>query len=151
LSWKGQTPIIQFHFNWNHVSIIAGFSRAHCLFRLREGSIQTEEIVEFLKALMAHLKRPLLIIWDGLRAHRSALARVYLDTLGDHIKLASLPPYSPDRNLVEYLAAWLKRHALDNYCPNNLTELRTAARNKLKSAQKRPSLIAACWKRATLW
>jgi len=71
---KGQTPIIQFHFNWNHVSIIAGLSRAQCLFRLHEGSIKKEEIVEFLKALKAHLKRPLLIIWDGLRAHRSALA-----------------------------------------------------------------------------
>jgi len=148
---KGQTPIIQFHFNWNHVSIIAGLSRAQCLFRLHEGSIKKEEIVEFLKALKAHLKRPLLIIWDGLRAHRSALVRAYLDTLGDHIKLAYLPPYSPDLNPVEYLWAWLKRHALANYCPNNLTELQMAARNKLRSAQKRPSIIAACWKQATLW
>jgi hypothetical protein len=24
-------------------------------------------------------------------------------------------------------------------------------RNKLKSAQKRPSIIAACWMQATLW
>ena len=30
---KGQTPIIQFHFNWNHVSIIAGLSRTNFLFR----------------------------------------------------------------------------------------------------------------------
>jgi len=39
------------------------------MFRLHEGSIKKEEVVEFLKALKAHLKQPLLIIWDGLKAH----------------------------------------------------------------------------------
>lgn len=70
---KGQTPVIQFHFNWNHVSVIAGLTRTNCLFRLHEGSIKKEEIVEFLKALKARLKRPLLIIWDGLKAHTAAV------------------------------------------------------------------------------
>ncbi|MFZ3001108.1 MAG: IS630 family transposase, partial [Undibacterium umbellatum] len=57
----------------------------------------------------------------------------------------------PDLNPVEYLWAWLKRHALANFCPNNLDELQTTARNKLKSAQRRPSIIMACWKQAELW
>lgn len=148
---KGQTPIIQFHFNWNHVSVIAGLTRTNCLFRLHEGSIKKEEIVEFLKALKAHLKQPLLVIWDGLKAHRSRFVREYLDSLGGYIQIAFLPPYAPDMNPVEYLWAWLKRHALANYCPNDLSELHTAARNKLKSAQNRPSIIAACWMQATLW
>ena len=65
---KGRTPIIQFHFNWTHLSVIAGLSRANFLFRLHEGSIKKKQHVEFLKALRAHLKRPLLIIWDGLPA-----------------------------------------------------------------------------------
>jgi hypothetical protein len=52
---------------------------------------------------------------------------------------------------VEYLWAWLKRHAMANYCPGNLGELQSTARARLKSAQKRPSIIAACWKQATLW
>ena len=61
--------------------------------------------------------------------------------------MAFLPPYSPDRNPVEFLRAWLKRHALANFCPANLDALNTAARSKLKSAQHRPSIIAACWYR----
>jgi transposase len=68
-----------------------------------------------------------------------------------HIQIAFLPPYAPDMNPVECLWAWLKRHALANYCPNDLGELHASARNKLKSAQKRPSIIAACWMQATLW
>jgi len=148
---KGQTPIIQFHFNWNHVSVIAGLTRTNCLFRLHSGAIKKEEIVEFLKALRAHLKTPLLVIWDGLKAHRSRLVREYLDSVEGHIQIAFLPPYAPDMNPVEYLWAWLKRHALANYCPTNLAELHITARNKLRSAQKRPSIIAACWVQATLW
>jgi len=96
------------------------------------------------------LKQPLLVIWDGLKAHRSRLVREYLDSLAGQIQIAFLPPYAPDLNPVEYLWAWLKRHALANYCPNDLSELHTTARNKLKSAQKRPSIIAACWMQATL-
>jgi hypothetical protein len=62
---KGQTPIIQFHFNWTHISVIAGLSRTNCLFRLHHSSIKKEQHVEFLKALHAHVKQRLLIIWDG--------------------------------------------------------------------------------------
>lgn len=148
---KGQTPTIQFHFNWTHVSVIAGLTPSNCLFRLHEGSIKKEELVEFLKALKAHLKRPLLVIWDGAKTHRSHVVRNYLDSLDGHIQIAFLPPYAPDLNPVEYLWAWLKRHALANYCPDNLSELQMTARNKLKSAQKRPSIIAACWAQADLW
>lgn len=86
----------------------------------------------------------------GARTHHSHFVRDYLDTLDGHIQIAFLPPYAPDLNPVEYLWAWLKRHAMANYCPNNLNELHTTARNKLKSAQKRPSIIAACWKQADL-
>jgi transposase len=52
---------------------------------------------------------------------------------------------------VEYLWAWLKRHALANFCPNSLAELKTTARNKLRSGQRRQSIITARWKQAELW
>lgn len=51
---------------------------------------------------------------------------------------------------MEYLWTWLRRHALANYCPNDHTELHAIARNKLKSAPKRPSTVAACRMQATL-
>jgi len=101
--------------------------------------------------LKAHLRQALLVIWDGLKAHRSRLARDKLDTLNGHIQIAILRPYAPDLNPVEYPWAWLKRHALANHCPNNLGELHATARNKLKSAQKRTSIIATRWMQAPLW
>ena len=129
---RGQTPIIQFHFNWTHISVIAGLSRTNFLFRLLEGSIKKERHVEF-------LKRPLLIIWDGLKAHRSKLVREYLDSTEAAVQMAFLPPYSPDLNPVEYLWAWLKRHALANFCTANSAGS-TSPRSRSKSGQHRPSL-----------
>ena len=55
-----------------------------------DGAIRSVPIVEFLKALRKHLKTRLLIVWDGLRAHRSRLVRDYVDsTEGDS---PSCPP-----------------------------------------------------------
>lgn len=148
---KGQTPVIQFHFNWKQLSMIAGVSADKAYFRLHEGAIRSEQVVDFLKALLKQIGRPLLIIWDGLKAHRSRLVRNYVDSEKGKIALAFLPPYAPDLNPVEYLWAWLKRHAMANFCANNIVELANTARSKLKSAQKRTSLIAAFWKQAELF
>ena len=141
--------MIQFH--WKQLSMIAGVSAANVYFRLHEGAIKSEQIVAFLKALIQQIGRPLLIVWDGLKAHRSPLARQYVDGLDGKIALAFLPPYAPELNPVEYLWAWLKRHALANDCPNSIAELSDTARIKLKSAQRRTTLIAAFWKQAELF
>ena len=127
---RGRTPLIRFHFGWTHVSAIAALSRSGCMFRLHKGSIRKEQHVEFLKA------------------HRSALVRDYVASTDGDIEIAFLPPYAPDLNPVEYLWAWLKRHALANFCAANLAELKTVARAKLKSAQQRASIISSCWAQA---
>ena len=147
---KGHTPIIRFHFNWTHVSAIAALSSTNFLFRLHEGSVKKEQHVEFLKALRAHAKQPVLIIWDNLQAHNSKRVRDYVNSTAGDLQMAFLPAYSPDLNPVEFLWAWLKRHALANFCPDSLDELQTTARAKLKSAQHRPSIIKACWAQAGL-
>lgn len=148
---RGQTPVIQFHFNWKQLSMIAGVTFTQFFFRLHPGTIKSPEIVDFLRALRSRIGKPLLIIWDGLKAHRSRLVNKYLDGLEGDVAVAFLPPYSPDLNPVEYLWAWLKRHALANYCPDSINELSDTTRSKLRGAQKRSSLIAAFWKQAELF
>jgi transposase len=148
---KGQTPVVQFHFNWKHVSAIAGLTRPNFLFRLYDRAVKSAQIVEFLKALRAQLRRKLLIVWDGAAQHKSRVVREYLDSTNGAIQMALLPAYAPDLNPVEYLWPRLKRHALANFCPRSLADLKITARNKLRSGQHRQSIIAACWKQAKLW
>ena len=54
---KGCTPIVQFHFNWERVSAIAGLTRSNFLFRMYDGAVKSAQIVAFLKALRAQPKR----------------------------------------------------------------------------------------------
>ena len=98
---KGQTPTVQFHFNWDHLSVIAGMHLQGVCFRVHEGSIKKEQVVEFLKALTAHYRQPLLILWDGARPHHSRLVREYVESTKGHFDIHFLPPYAPELNPVE--------------------------------------------------
>ena len=100
---KGETPVVQFHFNWHQLSLIAGMHFNGVCFRLHDGTIAKEQVVEFLKALLVHWRRPLLILWDSLQAHRSRLVRDYVASTAGRIKLHFLPGYAPELNPVEFL------------------------------------------------
>jgi hypothetical protein len=88
---KGCTPGIQFHFNWKHVSAIAGLTHTNFMFRLHDGAIKSAQIEAFLKALRVQLKRKLLIIWDGAAQHTSRIVRQYLDGTNGAVQMALLP------------------------------------------------------------
>ncbi len=53
---KGDTPIIQFRFNWHQLSLIAGMHFTGACFRLHDGTIAKEQVVAFLKALLEELR-----------------------------------------------------------------------------------------------
>ncbi|MEW6248944.1 MAG: transposase [Nitrospirota bacterium] len=72
---RGQTPVWQLAFNWKRLSVIAGVTVWTFYFRLYPGTIKSPQIVDFLRHLRRQLRRKLLIIWDGLKAHRSRLVR----------------------------------------------------------------------------
>jgi hypothetical protein len=121
-SWapKGKTPIIQYHFNWKQLSVIAGLSRCDVYFRLYPGTIDRYRVVQFLTALVRTVRHKLLIIWDGLPAHRSRVVAEYVDSLQGRIQLERLPAYAPELNPVEYIWAWMKKHALASFRPDTL-------------------------------
>ena len=109
------------------------------------------QVVEFLKALCATIGRKLLIVWDRLQAHRSRLVREYVEAQRGAIALEYLPPYAPELNPVEYIWAYLKSHAMPNYCAKDLGELRHHAGGRLRSMQRRTTLVAAFWRQAELF
>ena len=63
------------------LSLIAGVSFWRIYFRLFNGTIKGPQLVEFLKALAVTIRGKLLIIWDGLPAHRSRLVLDYVESL----------------------------------------------------------------------
>ncbi len=50
------------NFNWEKLSVSAGLTLRNFYFRLYPGAIGKEQVIDFLKALVRHIDRPLLIV-----------------------------------------------------------------------------------------
>ena len=130
--------------------MVAGLSFWNFYFRFHAGPIRGPQFVEFLQALTQQIHGQLLIIWDGLPAHRSRVVKNFVEALGGHIVLERLPPYAPELNPVEYIWGYMKQRELANLCLHTIGEVGAFARNRLKSMQRRPQLITAFWQQAQL-
>ncbi len=147
---RGQTPVLQYHFNWHQLSAIAGITFQRFYFRLFPGAIKGPQLVEFLHALGQQIRQKALVIWDGLPAHRSQLVRDYVESLKGAIQLEYLPAYAPELNPTEYIWGHLKQHELGNFCARTFGELTHRTRNRLRSMQRRHTLVTAFWQQAEL-
>ena len=88
---RGETPVLQYHFNWHQLSAMAGITFYRFYFRLFPGAIKGPQVIEFLHALGRQIRRKVLVIWDGLPAHRSQVVRDYIESLNGAIQL-DCPP-----------------------------------------------------------
>jgi transposase len=148
---KGQTPVLQYHFNWKTLSAVAGITFWNFYFRLFAGAIRSPQIIEFLTYLLRHLPSKLLIVWDGLPVHRSRAVWEFVRQQRGRIWLEFLPAYAPELNPTEYIWGHLKQHELANFCPKDLRELSGHAIRALKRMRRRPRLVMAFWEQADLF
>lgn len=143
--------MIQYSFNWKQLSAIAGLTLWRFYFRLFPGTIRAPQLVEFLQALRRQLRgRRLLIIWDGLRTHKSRLVRRWLEAQQRQVQLEFLPAYAPELNPVEQIWNYLKNREIANLCAADLGQVGDMARRRLKSMQRRASLVRSFWKQTEL-
>jgi transposase len=147
---KGQTPIVQQSFTWKQMSAVAGLSWWRFYFRFFPGAIKSEQIIEFLGALMRQIDKKLLIVWDGVGMHKSRKVRAWLEQQAGRIAIAFLPPYAPELNPVEAIWGYLKKNEIANLCVASIAEMSDFARRRLRSMQRRPKLVRAFWQQAEL-
>jgi transposase len=143
--------VLQYHFNWKMLSAVAGITFWNFYFRLYAGAIRSPQIIEFLGHLLRHVGGKVLIVWDGLPAHRSRAVWEFVRQQRGRIWLEFLPAYAPELNPTEYIWGHLKQHELPNLCPKDLGELGVAAVRALKRMRRRPALVMAFWEQAELF
>lgn len=149
----GQTPVLEFNFNWQRRSVIAGLTVRSFYFRLHPGAIRTTQVIAFLGQLRRQIRGRMLLIWDRAQIHRSGRVRRYLERANGRITTAFLPAYAPELNPVEYLWAYWKKNELANFCPKNIWQLSHFASQALKRVRRRTkqiALIAAFYHQAEL-
>ncbi|GLL02103.1 hypothetical protein GCM10017581_038450 [Dactylosporangium matsuzakiense] len=81
-------------------------SRAKLIFQTKPGSYNTDSLIEFLKQLRRHLRgKPVILIWDGLSAHRSKDMKAWLASQQHWLTVEQLPGYAHDLNPMDWSGA----------------------------------------------
>ena len=73
----------------------------------RTGTSRADEVVEFLRDLLRHLRGKVVVVWDGGANHKGPVIRAFLRR-NKRLRLERLPAYAPDLNPVEAVWSWLK-------------------------------------------
>jgi transposase len=128
---------------WEHLSVISAITPEGRLYTMtQDKAFDSEAIVRFLKHLLRHLSGKLLIIWDGLPAHRSRKIKTFLREGGaERLFLAQLPSYAPELNPDEGTWHYLKNVELKNVCCHSLDELRDELRKAIARLRHKTDIV----------
>lgn len=137
-------------FNWKKCSLCAALAyrwdgrRARLLFQTKPGSYDADALIAFLQALRRERGgRRVLLVWDGLPAHKSLRMQAYLCTQRAWLRVERLPGYAPDLNPVEGLWGNLKGQELANLCAECLAAATAECRRGVARVRRRPALLFA--------
>jgi transposase len=101
--------------------------RCRLLFQVKPGTYNTDSLIAFLADLRRHFRgQKIILIWDGLPAHRSHAMTAYLRTQRAWLSVERLPGYAPELNPVELLWGNVKGRELANRCAETLGEAAAA-------------------------
>jgi transposase len=103
------------------------------------------------RSLRRHVRGQVVLLWDGLSAHRSAETTDFLQTQGSWLQVEPLPAYAPELNPVELIWANLSARELANLCPETLGELGHHVRRGVRRIRRHPQLSLAFLKHSGLF
>jgi len=146
---RGQTPQLVEPFNWQTLSGMATVltqpdgRRCRWLLAVHRGSIRSAQVVRFLNHLKRHRRRPVILLWDRLPAHRSRRVAQALAQHRKWLRIEWLPSYAPELNPVELLWNHLDTTTLANTPAEDLARLRQRVRTGLDRVRRVPALTHA--------
>lgn len=109
--------------------------------RTKPDSFNTESLIAFLKDLKRFVQgRPVILVWDGLPAHRSKVMKDFLWTQRNWLTLEWLPGYAPELNPTEGVWTNIKGREMANFCADHIEQAADAFRQGLRRVAHTPSL-----------
>jgi transposase len=146
---RGQTPVLRHRFNYKRLSLAGALayepdgSDAHLFLGLRPGAYNDETLIEFLSDLRDEEQRDVLLIWDGLPAHRSHRMSDWTASQRQWLGVEQLPGYAHDLNPIERVWGNLKSTELANLCCETIGEVAETADHGLDRIGRNATLCFA--------
>ena len=122
---RGETPLLRVFQTHAHLSVMGALTlNGQWALLLQPQTLDSFSCVMFLRYLLHHLGRRLLIIWDRSPIHRAEEVQEFLDErVAQQMYVTLLPPYAPDLNPTEGVWQQLKHVELRNQCCATLQQL----------------------------
>jgi putative transposase len=151
---RGHTPVVRVSGKGSGRVSVAGLvclkpgTRGRFFYRLRiyhgrkseRRSMSEDDYAGLITAAHHQLHAPIILIWDNLNTHTSAVMRRFLDAHPDWLTVVRLPAYASDLNPTEGAWSHLKRN-LGNLVASGVDQLAATVKTLLKRIQYRPELI----------
>jgi transposase len=145
---RGRTPILRHRFGWKKASMAAALgyrpdgTAARLCFHLQQPSYNSDRLIGVLEQLAGFdTGHKIVLLWDGLSAHRSTKMRAFLDSQRHWLTAERLPAYAPELNPVEGLWANLKDLELANRPTTSLAEVADATDQGIQRICNSDSLV----------
>ena len=151
---RGRTPVIRVSGKGSGRVSVAGLAcfkpgaRDHLYYRVRihrgrkgeRRSMSEADYAGLITAAHHELNAPLILIWDRLNTHISAVMRAFITSHPGWLTEVRLPAYAPELNAAE--GAWsAMKNGLGNLAVGDVDQLAAIMKNRLKRIQYRPALI----------
>ena len=151
---RGRTPVIRVSGKGSGRVSVAGLAcfkpgaRDHLYYRVRihrgrkgeRRSMSEADYAGLITAAHHELNAPLILIWDRLNTHISAVMRAFITSHPGWLTEVRLPAYAPELNAAE--GAWsAMKNGLGNLAVGDVDQLAAIMKNRLKRIQFRPALI----------
>lgn len=106
----------------------------------------------FLQNLKSHFrKQKIILVWDGLPAHKSRIMKDYLGRQKKWLHVERLPGYAPDLNPVEDLWGNIKGQELANRYVADFDELEDLVSSAITRVKKQKNLFFSFLRHAELF
>ncbi len=108
-------------------------------------------MVNRLRCLHRQVGGPVVLLWDGLPAHRSVITEQFLGSQAAWLRAEPLPAYAPELNPVELLWANLSARELSNLCPDTVRQLAYHVQRGVRRIRRQSHLALAFLKHSGLF
>lgn len=141
--------MIQTAGGWKNVSVAAAIVTDPKLRRppsfyamVQRRSVKSPDVIRYLKNLKRQRKgKKIILIWDGLAAHRSKETSAYLRSERSWLSVERLPSYAPELNPSEYGWANMKTHETANGHFPTVESLERTVKRGIRRLQRNPSIL----------
>jgi len=148
---KGKTPIrekMAKRLSMNMISTVTNQGKVR--FMIYSGTMNSQQLIKFLKRLTKGSKNKIYLILDNLRVHHSKLVKQWEEKNNEKIRLFYLPSYSPERNPDEYLNCDLKLSLSNKPSPKNEAQLKSNLNSHMRCLQKNSTKVANYFKHESI-